>query len=50
MIFKELRKRKEKAATVLLSPASASFDQYQNFEERGLEFKKLVKLYANRYL
>lgn len=27
---------------VLLSPASASFDQYRNFEERGRHFKALV--------
>ena len=27
---------------ILLSPASASFDQYQNFEQRGLEFIELV--------
>lgn len=27
---------------VLLSPASASFDMYSSFEERGLEFKKIV--------
>ena len=29
--------------TVLLSPAAASFDQYANFEQRGLHFCKLVK-------
>jgi len=27
---------------VLLSPASASFDLYKNFEERGKIFKELV--------
>lgn len=27
---------------VCLSPASASFDQYKNFEERGNHFKALV--------
>ena len=27
---------------VLLSPASASWDMYKSFEERGEEFKKLV--------
>ena len=29
-------------AVVLLSPASASYDQYPNFEVRGDEFRDLV--------
>ena len=29
--------------TVLLSPASASYDQFLNFEHRGNKFKSLVK-------
>lgn len=29
--------------TILLSPACASWDQYNNFEERGNEFKKVVE-------
>ena len=33
------------AKSVLFSPACASFDQYQNYEERGDHFKELVKNY-----
>jgi len=38
-----------KEITILLSPASASYDQYKNFEERGKDFKKLVMLYGKNF-
>ena len=30
--------------TILFSPSCSSFDQYKDFEERGNEFKSIVKL------
>ena len=31
--------------TILFSPASASFDSFKNFEERGKYFNRLIKKY-----
>ena len=49
-IFQDIKNSKKQNNTILLSPSSASFDQYLNFEKRGEEFKKLSKLYARKYL
>ena len=48
-IIKDMRTLKKQNNTILLSPSSASYDQYLNFEKRGDEFKKLSKLYARKY-
>ena len=45
-IFKIIIKTPDKKVSILLSPASASFDQFKSFEERGNIFKKLVRFYG----
>ena len=37
------RAKNDKDAVVTLSPASASYDMYKNFEERGNDFKNIIK-------
>ena len=49
-IMNDIKIFKKKNNTILLSPASASYDQFLNFEKRGEEFKRLCKIYARKYV
>ena len=48
-IFKDIKNARERKITVLLSPASASYDQFKNFGDRGNKFKKLIRNYTKKY-
>ena len=43
MAVEEAYRLAGKDATVLLSPACASFDLFSNYEDRGQQFKKAVR-------
>ena len=49
-IFKDIKLFDLKLNTILLSPAAASYDQFNNFKQRGDKFKKLSKLYLKKYV
>ncbi|MDC0426591.1 UDP-N-acetylmuramoyl-L-alanine--D-glutamate ligase [Pelagibacteraceae bacterium] len=49
-IMKDLLLLKKKKAVILLSPASASYDQFKNFIDRGNHFKKNTLKYARKFL
>jgi len=42
-----IKKQSRTQQTILFSPSAASFDEFQNFEERGLYFNNLIKKYLN---
>ena len=46
-IFFEIKYNKGKKNTILFSPAGASFDNFKNFEDRGLYFNQIIKKYLN---
>ena len=41
-ICNDIRKNDNLKSTILLSPAAASFDQFSNFEDRGIYFRNLA--------
>ena len=41
--------RAQPGETVLLAPACASFDQFENYEHRGRVFKQIVHRLAERH-
>ena len=46
-IFLDIKIKKLEKNIILFSPAGASFDNFKNFEDRGLYFNKLIKKFIN---
>ena len=46
-IFSDLKNNKIKKNIILFSPAGASFDSFENFEDRGKYFNQLIKKFLN---
>ncbi len=46
-LSKDIKKDVSKEKKILFSPAAASFDEFENFEDRGEYFNKLIKRYKN---
>ena len=44
-LISKVKRSEKKKITILFSPASASFDQFKNFEQRGKKFNTYVKKY-----
>jgi UDP-N-acetylmuramoylalanine--D-glutamate ligase len=49
-ILKDSKIYRDKNISILLSPAAASYDQFNNFEKRGEEFKKICRIYARKFI
>ena len=49
-ISKDIGLQKHRNNSVLLSPGAASFDQFENFEKRGEESKRLCRKYARKFI
>ena len=42
-VCNDIKGNKSNNCTILFSPAAASYDQFKNFEDRGNQFKALIK-------